>query len=265
MRFAAFKPEQIEVKADDPKAEVHFEAYAAIFGNRDLGGDVIHAGAFKRTLDHRLPQGLIKVFRNHREPVGMPVRMYEDSTGLYVAGRLNLDKQSGRETLSELRSGELGHMSIGYDIVRDEWDQATETLHLHEVKLLEVSPVYWPMNESASVLAVKAARDAAGMPFPSPLALGPLLSDLQRTVTDLAVRGLKTDSDRRETAHAVAQLLPLAERLKALQGDQDPAPATPADSDPPSNAAVLELDSDLDQLLGALDNLTASLGVQAAA
>lgn len=265
MRFASCQPDEILVKDDDPGAEYHFEAYAAIFGVKDNGGDVIHPGAFKRTLDHRMPTKLIKVWRNHTDPVGMPVQMYEDTRGLYIRGWLNLNKQAGRDTLTELRAGELAHMSIQYNIVRDEWDPETSTLHLHELKLFEVGPVYWPMNESATVLAVKAARDAAGMPFESPLSVDTLVRGLETSVAEVLRRGVKTEADRRGVADAISRIEPLAKQLQALRDDPDPAPeATPADPDSPSeDDYALALGDDVSRLLGALDHLTASLAIQA--
>jgi HK97 family phage prohead protease len=263
VRFASCKPDEILVKDDDPGAEYHFEAYAADFGVKDNGGDVIHSGAFKRTLDHRMPSRLIKVWRNHTDPVGMPVQMYEDDRGLYIRGWLNLSKQAGRDTLTELRAGELAHMSFAYDIVRDEWDDETSTLHLHELKLFEVGPVYWPMNESATVLSVKAVRDATGIPFESPLSIDALVRGLEASVADALRRGAKSQADRREVASALARFEPLTKQLQALR-DPDPAPdATPAEPDSPSDATALALGDEVSRLLGALDHLTASLAIQA--
>ena len=52
--------------------------YASTFGNRDLVGDIVVAGAFKKTLSERKP----KVFYNHMYPI-VQVEIREDSKGLH--------------------------------------------------------------------------------------------------------------------------------------------------------------------------------------
>jgi len=51
-----------------------FEGYASTFGNEDLVGDIVEKGAFKKTIQERLPKNLIKVLWQHYDPMGVPKR-----------------------------------------------------------------------------------------------------------------------------------------------------------------------------------------------
>jgi len=76
-----------EAKVDLDKNE--FEGYASTFGNRDLVGDIVERGAFAKTIQERLPKGLVKVLWQHYEPMGLPKHMEEDSKGLYVVAKVS--------------------------------------------------------------------------------------------------------------------------------------------------------------------------------
>src|SRR5687767_7271291 len=72
-----------------------FEGYAAIFGNVDLGGDVIERGAFKEIVKGR--NGMVKVLYQHntKDPIGV-ANVAQDDTGLRFDGQLILDSVSAR-------------------------------------------------------------------------------------------------------------------------------------------------------------------------
>lgn len=143
-----------EIKADVNKRE--FEGYASTFHNRDLVGDIVQPGAFSKTINERRDQ--IKVLYNHREPLGYPLHMEEDSKGLYVKAHIS-ETSLGNDVLTLMKDGVIDRMSIGYDIIKDEYRSEggrTDRL-LKELKLFEFSPVIFPANEMASVTGVKAA------------------------------------------------------------------------------------------------------------
>jgi HK97 family phage prohead protease len=134
------------------------EGYASTFGNIDHVGDVVVAGAYKRTLNNN--KGRIKVLRDHEHPIGVPIEAYEDTKGLYTRSRIS-DTQLGNETLTLLRDGVLDRMSIGYEPVQKEHGEheGKQVRFLKEIKLYEWSIVTFPANDAAAVTGIKALED----------------------------------------------------------------------------------------------------------
>lgn len=132
--------------------------YGAIFGNKDLGGDIIVPGAFLKSINDIRASGfaLPMYFQHDRTQVaGIWNDVVEDQNGLMVTGRLNLDKQLGRDLLSDFKFGSVTGLSIGYQTMRDQWDDTAMARMLLECKLYEVSAVTTPMNPLARITGVK--------------------------------------------------------------------------------------------------------------
>jgi uncharacterized protein len=146
----------IELKELDLELGV-FEGHASTFGNVDLVGDRVMAGAFRRTLKHwkdRKQPIPILWQHNPSEPIGATLEAREDDEGLYVKGQLILDVAKAREARSLMQAGVLGGLSIGYDVVKDKWN-TDGVRDLNEVKLYEYSPVTWAANDQARYTSVK--------------------------------------------------------------------------------------------------------------
>lgn len=147
------------IKALEFKAAVDveartFEGYASTFGNVDQVGDIITPGAFAKTIQERFPKGDIKILWQHYEPLGMPIEIREDERGLYVKGRIS-KTALGDDALELMRDGVVNRMSIGFTIVKADYDDQTGNRIIREVKLWEFSPVTFPANEQAVITAVK--------------------------------------------------------------------------------------------------------------
>lgn len=147
-----------EIKAIDYTGRT-LEGFAAAFGNLDQVGDIIHPGAFRKTLSER--GGRIKFLWQHdpTEPIGKLQEAREDQGGLFVKAIIS-DTQRGRDALALLKDGAIGEMSIGYDTVKGGMDYSKDekgnpVRNLREVKLWEFSLVTFPANEMAQVTAVK--------------------------------------------------------------------------------------------------------------
>lgn len=147
----AFK---LDIKADDVSDAGTFVGYGSVFGNRDLGGDVVESGAFKRSLkENGIPALLWQL--DTRNPIGIYKEVTEDRSGLKVRGELNLETTQGREAHALLKQGALGGLSIGYSIKESHYDRKTNTHHLQDLDLFEISLVTMPMNPQATVSGVK--------------------------------------------------------------------------------------------------------------
>ena len=96
--------DHLEFKAEIGAGEVPgtISGYGSIFGNEDLGGDVVIKGAFA---DSIASGRKVRMFWSHdmKQPIGVWDRIAEDEKGLRMSGRLALETQLGMMTV---RSGE---------------------------------------------------------------------------------------------------------------------------------------------------------------
>lgn len=149
-------PVDMEVKAFGDSGS--FEGYASIFGNVDLGGDVIERGAFKEIVKGR--NGMVKVLNQHRatDPIGN-AEVSQDDKGLHFRGQLILEAPSARSAYALMKGGALDGMSVGYDVLEGGAKVLESGVRsLTALKLWEISPVTWGMNPLAGIDNVKARQ-----------------------------------------------------------------------------------------------------------
>ena len=135
-----------------------FSGYASVFGNEDLWGDIVVAGAFSKSIAEKKPAMLWQ--HNSDEPIGVWVVLAEDEKGLYVEGQLLINGVArAKEAYELLVAKAISGMSIGYVPVVWEWqkkeDSRNEIRLLKEVDLWEISLVTFPANTEARVGDVK--------------------------------------------------------------------------------------------------------------
>jgi uncharacterized protein len=137
-----------------------FTGYAAVFGNKDHGDDIIERGAFAESLkSHGLPLLLF----NHRMndlPIGVIEHAEEDRRGLLVAGELPKDDPVANRVGIMLRARKNGNralkgMSIGYKTEQSHKKDGARILT--KLRLYEASFVNMPMNPLAGVETLKSA------------------------------------------------------------------------------------------------------------
>lgn len=148
--YKAFK---FELESSDESGE--FSGYAAVFGNRDSGDDIIEKGAFSKTIREDFDR--IKILALHNDcwlPVGKPLELREDGKGLFIRGKIS-DTAKGRDIQTLMKDGVLNELSIGYDAVEFDYDSEQGVRRLKEIKLWEVSIVTWAMNDQAKIDEVK--------------------------------------------------------------------------------------------------------------
>ena len=147
------------INSEDDEEKGMFEGYGSIFGNKDLGNDVVEIGAFSKSLRKRKPKE-VKLLWQHKQdqPIGVFESIKEDGDGLAVKGRLALGTQQGREAFELMKMGALDGLSIGYkaDPNKQSYDERRKRRMLKEVDLMEISLVTFPMNPQARVTSVKA-------------------------------------------------------------------------------------------------------------
>jgi uncharacterized protein len=155
-----------QVKALDDEQGI-IEAYGSVFNNEDMGGDVVRPGAFKRTIQNntaRMQAGksdkLAVMLWQHDpdQPIGKWTEMKEDAHGLLCKGKITLDTQLGRDAYALIKDGVINEFSIGYEVMPGgaNYDSKTGVRNLTELRLWEVSPVTFAMNQEALLVGVKA-------------------------------------------------------------------------------------------------------------
>lgn len=125
---------------------LRFAGYAALFGRRDAGGDVIRPGAFARSLsEQRQPLPLCWQHRPDLR-IGTIETIREDARGLRVIA--SLDSPDGGAGLA-LRRGAVNGLSFGYRARA--FLRGPDGRELTDIDLFEVSLVTSPMQHRARV------------------------------------------------------------------------------------------------------------------
>ncbi len=193
----------------DVDSEGVFSGYASLFGEEDLGRDIVLPGAFAGSLRKRGARGIKMLFQHDpAQPIGVWHELREDGRGLYVRGKLMLEVERAREVLALMRAGALDGLSIGFRTVRGLAAPAGGARRLAEVDLWEISVVTFPMLPDARVSSVKAGR---GGPLPSTRQFERwLMRDAGLTRAEartVIARGFKSLTGRRDAAGGATQRL----------------------------------------------------------
>ena len=144
---------------EDDEAKGMFSGYASVFGNKDLGNDVVVQGAFAKSIRAKGARKIKMLFQHDtKEPIGVYTKVREDAQGLYVEGKLAMQTQKGREVYELMKMGAIDGLSVGYrvDAKGYSYDDRGKKRYLKQVDLMEISAVTFPMNPKARVNAVKA-------------------------------------------------------------------------------------------------------------
>jgi uncharacterized protein len=143
------------------EADGTFSGYASLFGQADLGRDVVERGAFAASLRRRGAAGIRMLFQHDpAQPIGRWLTIREDEKGLFVKGKIARDAAKAREVLALMRDGALDGLSIGFRTVRARREAGTGLRRILEADLWEISIVTFPMLPGARVESVKGVPSA---------------------------------------------------------------------------------------------------------
>lgn len=140
----------------------------------DLGGDIVHEGAFARTIDHFKSSGrVITLTDGHPQAegiagqratrvIGKVVDAGETKAGVETQFQMVPDDPTADAALRRIKGGFVTDLSIVYKSVRAEREKGTGKRHIHELKWNGVGLVLQGMNPAARVdpFSVKAILDA---------------------------------------------------------------------------------------------------------
>lgn len=129
------------------------------FGNEDMGGDVVHKGAFEKTFKEMGSRIRHVVDHNIRYSgtIGLPKKMWEGDTHAIVESALNLEKEISRDVFSDYKffkdNGRTLEHSFGYETIRGKARQRGEDIF--ELKMYEYSTVGLGMNPETGLIDIK--------------------------------------------------------------------------------------------------------------
>lgn len=161
--FIAFKFTVKEAEADGDTG--FLSGFVSVFNNVDHGRDIVHPGAFTKTIKEN--KGVIPFLLDHNpyKPAGYSTVMEEQAKGLYYESELKLHdlevKQRYELAKLSLKLGKpmgnsFGYYGVKYDYEeRETEDGAMMVRNLREIKLYEGSLVTFPMNDAAGVTDAK--------------------------------------------------------------------------------------------------------------
>jgi len=198
----------LEIKSAN--ADGTFSGYAAVFGNIDLGYDVIEPGAFKSA--KTTTDGKLRIAIDHKmNQLAGKASFKQDEKGLWVEGALSLGVSYVKDAYALMRDGVLDGLSVGFNILKDGADYEERSGKFVRVikaaELWEFSIVAFGMNPLAKVDAVKSIRD-----FETQLRG---LGYSQTEAKALASGGFKSLGNHRDGDHQDSATL--ADALKSLQ------------------------------------------------
>lgn len=155
-----------------------FEAVVSVFDNKDLGGDIVRPGAFKRSLEHWEQSGNpIPVYWSHRldDPtmnIGEVIEAKEldhgadmppwvndwvrEHGGLYIKARLD-DFGVGKQVAHLLKHRRVKQFSFTYDVINEQRSKDNDANELLDLFLHEVGPTPLGMNPLTELISAKTA------------------------------------------------------------------------------------------------------------
>jgi len=133
-----------------------FEGLLSVYGNVDLGGDVVERGAFTKSLEESKYTVPMLWQHDQKTPIGL-LEIQDSEVGLKVKGIYVLEVEKARESHALMKRGVIKGLSIGYQSIKDKIEKGIR--YLSEIKLYEGSVVTFPMNPLALVTTVKSTKD----------------------------------------------------------------------------------------------------------
>ncbi|SNR92273.1 HK97 family phage prohead protease [Hymenobacter mucosus] len=210
--------------------------YGSAFGVVDSDEDIMVKGAFTKTIQENGPASgrpRIQHLSQHNRQIiiGKFTELVEDEFGLLCTSVL-ADNADGNDALALYELNVYEH-SVGFNTIKQEYDNTTGIRRLTEVKLWEVSAVTWGANEMTPLVGIKSLK------LPEQI-------DYLNGRMDKLVKALRTgnmqDSTYENIEVELASLQTAYKELFSLPPTQEPAPVvTPSPVvDEPAGAELVE-------------------------
>lgn len=140
-----------------------FKAYVAIFNKIDRDGDVVQPGAFKKTIQEKIPKRRVKFVDGHsnkmKDTHGVVLDAGTDKKGLWTLTKFATTKDSQR-IKQKMADGVIDKYSYAYQIHEKEYGEfkGERVRFLKELEILEVTGAPIVVNDETELLSVKTPR-----------------------------------------------------------------------------------------------------------
>jgi uncharacterized protein len=248
-------PFEMRAASDDDGDGLTLEGYAAVFGSptridswEGCFDEEIARGAFKKSVKERTP---VLQFDHGRHPMvgSIPLGSFEslseDEQGLFVKARLH-DNWLVQPVRDAIKSGSVDGMSFRFQVVKDEWRDATGKL----VKPEDVNNRLWASNPADPTTILKRTLREVKCAELGPVVF-PAYADTSVGVRSREIASLLSDPQVRAEVAALLVGTPTAssedtgssdEGRAATPPEEPPTPALPALPSPAARARALILE-----------------------
>ena len=137
-----------------------FEGILSVYDVVDLGGDLIEAGAFTKTLQENGPDFPMLWQHDTAQPIGI-LTVKDTGSELSVKGAFLMTVQRAKEAYDLVKAKVIKGLSIGYRPIPGKVKMVKGVRHLSELQLFEGSVVTFPMLPLAQITAVKKEGEKA--------------------------------------------------------------------------------------------------------
>lgn len=209
------------VASKDPEEKGRFEAIVSVFGNKDSQGDIVEAGAFKKSLaewtikERPIPIVWAHQFGNIFNILGEYVSAEETDEGLKMVGQLELSWPEAQRVYELMEKGLVVEFSFSgqvrdYELLEeDDEDSWWPGLSIKDVDLWEAGPCFKGANAETQLLGIKSHGGLTGQ-IPAVLKEGRVLAqkhvdDITKardTLNDVLAAVDKSKEDSEKTAKA---------------------------------------------------------------
>jgi len=137
--------------------------YFAMFGNKDLDGDILEKGAFTKTIQERGPngKGLIKYLLDHdrTKAVARIESLEEDYKGLKYTAKVGTHSL-GQDFVKMIESGLINQHSFGFVTIKELYDTQAKANRIKEVMMHEGSAIqFLGANPETTFIDLKSFED----------------------------------------------------------------------------------------------------------
>ncbi|CAH6909803.1 conserved hypothetical protein [Vibrio chagasii] len=156
-----------DIKSLGSEDDMTFTAYGNTKNYADHSKDIVLDGAYKAAIERKDESGQMpKLLWSHdlsEMPIGTITEIKEDGKGLWFKGTL-LPTQRGKEVYIAMKMGALDSFSIGYRVIKEDYDRAKGVNYLQEIDVMEISVVNLPDNDQSLLQEIKSRMDGDELP-----------------------------------------------------------------------------------------------------
>ena len=222
-----------------------FSGYLAVYGNRDSYDSCLVKGAFAKSVAEHDSFPLL-ADHDSTAVIGK-FKATEDDFGLRIDAEVLLDIERAMEKWIALKALAIDGLSVGFSVIREEYDSTLKLLKILEARLWEGSVVTFPANELALGDEIRAMQTETRS------LVEPLGEIAQEITESVKLMGRAVEKDEKAKARTLDLLDRASERIEALRANLDGAAETttePLDghSDETSEADKVELSATLQRI-----------------